>query len=57
MKNTEKLYRIRPEFYDNWTNSADYERDSIVTENEIKNLAAEWGVSVDDLMVEVEEMD
>ena len=57
MKNTEKLYRILPEFYDNWTDSADYEHDSIVTENEIKCLAAEWGVSVDDLMEQVEEID
>lgn len=49
------MYRILPEFVGEWTNSDDQE-DWIVSFREILRLANEWGVNVDELMCEVEEI-
>ena len=47
-------YKIKPEFWSNWGSEID-EDSAIVNEEEIKRLAFELGVSVDDLMGQVEE--
>ena len=51
-----KQYTIRPEYADRWTNMIEDERKP-VTEDEIRNLAREWDVPVEDLMEQVEECD
>lgn len=49
-----KTYKIKPEFWSNWGSEIN-EDSAMVNEEEIERLAYEWGVSVDDLMSQVEE--
>lgn len=51
-----KRYRIKPEFYDSWTNSPNYETASIVDADEIERLSREWGTPIDELMEQVDEI-
>lgn len=51
-----KRYRILPEFVDEWTNS-DNPEDWIVDLPEIQRLAFEWGLTVEQLLDEVEEIE
>jgi len=53
---SETLYRIRPEFYDLWTDSTDYEQDSLITADEIERLARDWAMPISKLMEQVEEV-
>lgn len=50
-----KQYRVKPEYMDNWLAHGDSADEIIVDENEINRLAREWGMSVEDLMEQVEE--
>lgn len=50
-----KQYRVKPEYMDNWLAHGDSADEVIVDENEINRLAREWGMSVEDLMEQVEE--
>ena len=50
-----KQYRIKPEFWSAWGNEVD--ENSIVDENEVKRLSYEWGIPVDDLMEQLDEVD
>ena len=52
-----KTYRVKDEFIDRWFGnlSTDEIGDATVTYAEILRLSNEWGVSVDDLMGQVEE--
>ena len=50
----DKYYRVKPEHYDAWGAS---EITHVVTEKEIKRLAAEWDKTKDELMEQVEEID
>lgn len=52
---TMKQYRVKPEYLDNWLAHGDSADEVIVDENEINRLAREWGMSVEDLMEQVEE--
>lgn len=49
-------YRVLPEFWDGWFGGLSVEEigDAIVTEDEIRRLAREWGMSVEELMAHVE---
>lgn len=47
-----KKYIVKPEFIDTWSNE---DFDGIVTVDEIKRLAFEWGTTVEELMEQVEE--
>lgn len=51
-----KQYKVKAEFVDEWYGGNDY-TDELISEDEIKNLAADWGMSVDDLMDQVEEQE
>lgn len=51
----EKLYRVKDEYIDSWTDDVVYEL--FVTDDEITELAAGWDRSVSDLMEQVEEID
>lgn len=51
-----KKFRILPEFVDEWTNS-DNPEDWIVDLPEIQRLAFEWGLTVEQLLDEVEEIE
>lgn len=51
-----KTYTIKPEYVDRWTNMIEDEHKP-VTEDEIRNLAREWDVPVEDLLEQVEECD
>ena len=48
-----KQFKIKPEFYDKW---GAYEGNDIVNADTINDLAAEWEMTVDDLMEQVEEI-
>ena len=50
-----KQYRVKPEYMDNWLAHGDSADEVIVSEEEINRLALEWGMSVKDLMEQVEE--
>ena len=50
-----KMYRVKDEFIDNWTNECVLEL--IVSGAEIKRLANEWGVSESSLKEEVEPLE
>lgn len=51
-----KKFRILPEFVDEWTNS-DNPEDWVVDLPEIQRLAAEWDLTVEELLDEVEEIE
>ena len=53
-----KNYSVKFENRANWNTENDVNNESawIVSEVEIQNLAAEWGVDVDELMEQVEEI-
>ena len=46
-----KEYKIKPEFYDRW---GAYEGNDTVTEDRLIELAAEWEMTVEDLLGQVE---
>ena len=48
-----KKYIVKPEFVDNWYGGNDY-TDELISEDEIKRLAADWGKSFEELMDQVE---
>ena len=50
-----KTYKIKPEFLSAW--GSDTTEETIITEAEIVRLSSEWGVSVDDLMEQLEEIE
>lgn len=50
----QKNYRVIPEYRDLWSNDPDW--DGIVTDDEIRRLAREWGKTVEELMEQVEEV-
>lgn len=50
-----KLYRVLPEYRDNWTNDGNW--NGVVTIDEIIELARGWDKAVDELMDQVEEED
>lgn len=54
---SERRYHVLPEYQDSWYGGLSTEEigDAIVTEAEIERLAREWGVTVEDLMEQVEE--
>ena len=47
-----KMYRVKKEFIDNWTDECLSEL--VVSEKEIKSLASDWGMTIKSLMEEVE---
>lgn len=55
---SERRYHVLPEYQDSWYGGLSTEEigDAIVTETEIQRLAREWGVAVDKLMEQVEEI-
>lgn len=55
---TERRYHVLPEYQDSWYGGIPTAEigDAIVTETEIQRLAHEWGVTVDELMEQVEEI-
>lgn len=50
-----KQYRIKAEFWSAWGNEVD--ENTIVDENEVKRLSCEWGIPVDDLAEQLEEVE
>lgn len=52
MENTTELYRVLPEFQEFW--GSDVDDDTAVSLDDIKFFASEWGVSVDELLQQVE---
>ncbi len=48
----EQTYRIRPEFWEQWGSVVD--ENTRVTDEEIRELAHTWDVSVESLMEQVE---
>lgn len=52
-----KQYKVKPEYLDNWLAHGDSSDEVIVDENEINRLAREWGMTVDELMEQVEEIE
>ena len=50
-----KEYRVRPVCLDNWLAHGDSADEVIVSKEEIERLAREWGMTVEELMEQVEE--
>lgn len=55
-KRTVKKYKVKTEYLDSWLAHGDSADEVIVDEDEINRLAREWGVTVDKLMEQVEEI-
>lgn len=53
-----KQYKVKPEYQDAWFGGlpTDEIGDAIVSEDEINRLSREWGMPVEDLMEQVEEV-
>lgn len=49
-----KEYKVKPEYLDNWLVHGDSADEVIVDENKINRLAREWGVSLFDLLAQVD---
>lgn len=55
--NHPKQYRVKPEYYDSWYGTIPTsEITGIVALNDITRLAAEWGMTAEELMEQVEEI-
>ena len=52
----ETAYRVLPEYIDAWSDQSECPDELIVTREEIERLAGEWGVDVDALLEQVEEI-
>lgn len=54
----ERKYHVLPEYQDSWYGGipTDEIGDAIVSEDEIQRLAHEWGMTVDELLEQVEEI-
>lgn len=51
------MYKVKEEYIDMWSNDAEWCTNSIVTAKDIADFANGCGVSVDELMEQVEEID
>ena len=51
-----KMYRVKEEYFDDWSFGESYS-DAPISEEEIERLAKEWDKSVEDLMEQVEEIE
>ena len=51
----ERVYRIKPEFYDQWGSSVD--ENTRITYPDLMDLARSWDVPISDLMDQVEEVE
>lgn len=49
-----KNYKVKTEYMDSWIGNGEGTDELIVTEAEIEELALGWGVTVEELMEEVE---
>ena len=48
----EKKYRLNPDYFDLW----DANEDDIMSESEVRDLAAEWDMSFEDVLEQLEEV-
>ena len=48
----EKKYRVNPDYFDLW----DANEDDIISESEVRDLAAEWDMSFEDVLEQLEEV-
>lgn len=48
----EKKYRVNPDYFDLW----DANEDDIMSESEVRDLAAEWDMSFEDVLEQLEEV-
>ena len=48
----EKKYRVNPDYFDLW----DANKDDIMSESEVRDLAAEWDMSFEDVLEQLEEV-
>lgn len=48
----EKKYRVNPDYFDLW----DANEDDIMSESEVRGLAAEWDMSFEDVLEQLEEV-
>lgn len=48
----EKKYRVNPDYFDSW----DANEDDIMSESEVRDLAAEWDMSFEDVLEQLEEV-
>ena len=48
----EKKYRVNPDYFDLW----DANEDDIMSESEVRDLAAEWNMSFEDVLEQLEEV-
>ena len=46
-------YKIKPEHYDEWFGKETPDPDYIVTEEEVRRLAEEWDVTLEDLLYQL----
>ena len=55
---SQRIYRVIPKYWDDWFWGLSSKEigDATVTEDEIKRLAREWSVTVEDLLEQVEEI-
>lgn len=51
-----KQYRVKPEFIDKWGSDYEWALDPVVSEDDIRDMANGWGMAVDELMDQVEEI-
>ena len=48
----EKKYRVNPDYFDLW----DANKDDIMSESEVRDLATEWDMSFEDVLEQLEEV-
>ena len=49
-----KTYKVKEEFWSNW--GTEVNENTIITEDEVNRLSAEWGVACEDLVEQLEEI-
>jgi hypothetical protein len=50
-----KTYHIKPDFLSEWGEECN--EDTVITEDELRRLSEEWGIPVEELLDQLEEID
>ncbi len=52
-----KMYRVKNEFVDLFSSETEFAENPVIDETELFRLAREWGITVDEIMRQVDEIE
>lgn len=52
-----KMYRVKNEFVDLFSSETEFTESPVIDEKELFRLAREWGITIDEIMHQVDEIE